>query len=130
MPKGRPLALVTGGSSGIGFELAKLFADDGYDLIVATDALQDESRDAGVTITSLMPGPTDTDFFRRAALTDTWIGRMPKDDPGKVARQGYDALMRGDRKVVASSPLSKVMGVVNSVLPDSVKAMSSRLISK
>ncbi|KUH86231.1 MULTISPECIES: SDR family NAD(P)-dependent oxidoreductase [unclassified Mycobacterium] len=258
MAAGRPLALVTGASSGIGFELAKLFADDGYDVVVAADddaihagadklaaggaeihavqvdlrnpdeverlyrtatengrrleaialnagiggagpfvdrqldddlhivdlnvrstthlaklvlrdmakrgsgkvlftssiastmpgsyqtvynasksfvqsfaeALQDELRDTGVTITSLMPGPTDTNFFRRADMLDTLVGRMPKDDAAKVAKQGYDALMTGERKVVAASPLSKAMGLVNRVLPDSVKAASNRLISK
>lgn len=94
------------------------------------EALQDELRDTDVTVTSLMPGPTDTNFFKRAGMLDTLVGRMPKDDPGDVAKQGYDALMGGKRKVVAASPLSKVMGVANRVLPDSVKAMSSRLISK
>lgn len=259
MPQGRPLALVTGASSGIGFELAKLFADDGYDLIVAADddgihasadklsaggtevravqvdlrkedevdrlyssatengrrldaaalnagtggggnrfvdrsleedfnvidlnvrgtvqlakliladmvsansgkmlftssivammpgsyqtiynasksfvqsfaeALQDELRDADVTITALMPGPTDTNFFRRVDMLDTLVGKMPKDDPGKVAKQGYDALMQGKKKVVASSPLSKGIGLMNRFLPDSVKAASNRLISR
>ncbi|OBF26752.1 oxidoreductase [Mycobacterium sp. ACS1612] len=93
------------------------------------EALHDELRDTGVTVTSLMPGPTATDFFRRAGMLDTVIGRMPKDDPAAVARQGYDALMRGDRKVVASSLLSKSMGMVNRALPDSVKAVASRMIS-
>jgi uncharacterized protein len=93
-------------------------------------ALQDELRDTDITVTALMPGPTETNFFKRAGMLDTLVGRMPKDDAGKVAKQGYDALMRGDRKVVAASPLSKTMGLMNRVLPDSVKAVSSRLISK
>jgi short-subunit dehydrogenase len=93
------------------------------------EGLHDEFRGTGVTVTSLMPGPTDTDFFRRADMLDTPLGRMPfKDDPAKVAKQGYDALMRGDRKVVASSLPSKVMGVAGRVLPDSVKAVANRLI--
>ncbi len=94
------------------------------------EALQDELRDTDVTITALMPGPTDTNFFRRVGMLDTLVGKMPKDDPGKVAKQGYDALMSGKKKVVASSPLSKGMGLMNRFLPDSVKAASNRLISR
>lgn len=94
-----------------------------------SEALHDELRDTGVTVTSLMPGPTETDFFRRGNMLDTVVGRMPKDDPAEVAKHGYDALMRGDRKVVAASVMSKAIGLVNRVLPDSVKAVTSRVFS-
>lgn len=94
-----------------------------------SEALHDELRNTDVTVTALMPGPTDTNFFRRAGMLDTVIGRMPKDKPEHVAKQGYDAMMRGDRKVVAASVLSKTMALANSVLPDSVKAVASRLIT-
>jgi short-subunit dehydrogenase len=92
------------------------------------EALHDEMRDTGVTVTALMPGPTATNFFRRAGMPDTVIGRMPKDDPARVARQGYDAMMRGDRKALAASLFSKAMGVANWFLPDSVKSAANRLI--
>jgi short-subunit dehydrogenase len=92
------------------------------------EALHDEMRDTGVTVTALMPGPTATNFFRRAGMPDTVIGRMPKDDPARVARQGYDAMMRGDRKVLAASLFSKAMGITNWFLPDSVKSAANRLI--
>jgi short-subunit dehydrogenase len=94
-----------------------------------SEALHDELRDTGVTVTSLMPGPTETDFFRRGRMLDTVVGRMPKDDPAEVAKHGYDALMKGDRKVVAASVMSKAIGLVNRALPDSVKAVTSRVIS-
>jgi short-subunit dehydrogenase len=93
------------------------------------EALHDELRDTSITITALMPGPTETNFFHRAKMDDTLVGKMPKDDPALVARQGYDALMRGDRKVVGGGLSSKVMGTVSRVLPDSVKAVGSRVIS-
>ncbi|MDF2825271.1 MAG: oxidoreductase, partial [Mycobacterium sp.] len=93
------------------------------------EALQDEMRDTSITITSLMPGPVETNFFHRANMDETPVGKMPKDDPADVARLGFEALMRGDKKVVAASPLSKVMGTVNRVLPDSVKAAGSRILS-
>lgn len=94
-----------------------------------SEALHDELRDTGVTVTSLMPGPTETDFFRRGRMLDTVVGRMPKDDPAEVAKHGYDALMKGDRKVVAASVMSKAIGLANRLLPDSVKAVTSRVIS-
>jgi uncharacterized protein len=93
------------------------------------EAVRDELRDTGVTVTALMPGPTDTDFFRRNKMLDTPIGRMPKDDPAKVAKQGFEAMMRGDQKVVAASLMSRAMATANTVLPDAVKAKFTRLIS-
>jgi short-subunit dehydrogenase len=94
------------------------------------EALHDELRDTGVTVTALMPGPTDTDFFRRTGMLDTLLGQMPgKDDPAKVARQGFDAMMRGDQKVSAESVLTKAISVASRVLPDSVKAAANRVIT-
>ncbi|MGE2729017.1 SDR family NAD(P)-dependent oxidoreductase [Mycolicibacterium vaccae] len=92
-------------------------------------ALQDELRNSPITVTALLPGPTDTNFFARAKMLDTPVGRMSKDDPAEVAQQGFDALMRGDKQVVAGSLSSKMMGTVSRVLPDAVKAAGSRLIS-
>ncbi|MCV7065108.1 SDR family NAD(P)-dependent oxidoreductase [Mycolicibacterium farcinogenes] len=94
-----------------------------------SEALHDEFRDSGVFVTALMPGPTDTNFFRRGHMQDTVVGQGLKDDPAAVAKQGYDALMRGRRKVVAASVPTKALGLANRVLPDSVKAAVSRLIS-
>lgn len=64
------------------------------------DALHNELKDSGVTITCLKPGATDTDFFERADMLDTKIGTMKKDDPADVAKTGYDAAMKGERSVV------------------------------
>jgi short-subunit dehydrogenase len=94
------------------------------------EGLHDEFRGTGVSVTALMPGPTDTAFFRRAGMEDTPLARLPfKDDPAKTARQGYQAMMRGEQKVVASSLTSKLMGAVSTVLPDSLKATANRLIA-
>jgi uncharacterized protein len=63
-------------------------------------ALREEIKDSGVTVTCLMPGPTDTEFFERADLTDTKIGADKKMDPAEVAKQGYDAMMDGEGQVI------------------------------
>ncbi len=97
-----------------------------------TEALQDELRDSGVTITSMMPGPTETNFFARAGMLNTPVGSSSaaKDDPAEVARQGFEALMAGRRKVVTGSLMTKAQGVINSVLPDAVKAAAHRLMAQ
>jgi short-subunit dehydrogenase len=93
-------------------------------------ALRDELRGSGVTVTSLMPGPTDTAFFTRAAMEDTNLGRGPKDDPVEVARMGYEAMMQGRERVVASSLRSKLQGRGSRLLPDSAKAALHRWQAK
>lgn len=67
------------------------------------EALAHELRDTGVTVTVLMPGPTDTRFFERAGLQGTKLGQMDKDDPAEVARDGFRAMVAGEEHVVAGS---------------------------
>jgi short-subunit dehydrogenase len=55
------------------------------------EALQDELRDTSITVTALMPGPTDTNFFGRAKMVESLMGKGRKDDPAKLARQGFEA---------------------------------------
>ena len=94
------------------------------------EALQDELRDTEVTLTSLMPGPTETEFFDRADLTDTAIGQGPQDDPADVARQGFEALMKGERRVVAASLRTRAMEAANKVLPDRLKTVQHRKMAE
>ncbi|MYS04947.1 SDR family NAD(P)-dependent oxidoreductase [Streptomyces sp. SID6041] len=95
-----------------------------------SQALQNELRDSPVTVTALMPGPTDTDFFRRADMGDTKVGQGAKDDPAQVAEQGLDALFAGKDKVVAGSLKTKAQGLANKVLPDSLKAEGHRRMAE
>ena len=95
-----------------------------------TEAVQDELKDSAVTITSLMPGPTDTNFFARAQMLATGMGKGPKDSPAEVAEQGFAALMAGEKKVVAASVAVKAQEALNKVLPDSVKAIGNRVLAK
>src|SRR3954447_24883652 len=85
-------------------------------------ALREEIRDRGVTVTSLMPGPTETEFFERAGMTDTKLGSGEKDDPADVARDGFEALMAGKERGVSASLKTKVQGRAGRLMPDSVKA--------
>jgi uncharacterized protein len=94
------------------------------------EALQNELKDTGITITSLMPGPTATDFFRRADMLDTKVGSDPTDDPAKVAKQGFDALMKGKDKILAGGVSTKAQGTAAKVLPDSVKAGMHRTMAE
>jgi uncharacterized protein len=94
-------------------------------------ALREELKDSGVTVTALLPGPTDTEFFDRADLTDTKLGASDKkDDPAVVARQGFEGLMKGEASVFAGSFSSKVMGKASSVTPDSVAARLKRPLTE
>jgi len=92
-----------------------------------TDALRDELKDAkGVTITTLMPGPTDTEFFERADMMDTDVGTSDsKDDPADVAKTGYEAVMDGKASVVAGWK-NKLQAAAAHVVPASVLAKQHR----
>jgi short-subunit dehydrogenase len=251
----RPLAVVTGASSGIGFELAKLFAEDGYDLVVAADtplaeavqalqglgaqvdavqvdlaseegvqslykaiagrsvealaanaghglgkafldqdfddivhvintnitgcirltqllgremrergggrilftgsiaglmpgsfqavyngtkafvdsfsfALRNELKDTGVSVTVLMPGPTETHFFKRGNLSDTKVGQdLHKADPADVAKAGYEAMKKGQGDVVAGLG-NKIQAAMAAVTPQSVLAERHRKMAE
>lgn len=94
------------------------------------EAIRNELKDSGVTVTSLLPGPTDTEFFERAGMEDTRVGSGRKDDPAEVARQGFDALMKGDDKVIAGSFANKVQGVAGRVTPDTAKAAMHRRMAE
>ena len=94
------------------------------------EALQEELRDSPVTVTSLMPGPTSTEFFERADLTDTRLAQGPQDDPADVARQGFEGLMQGKRRVVAASLRTRVMAAGTALLPDPVKALAHRFMAE
>lgn len=79
-------------------------------------ALRAELADAGITVTCLMPGATETEFFERADLTDTKVGQEKKDDPKDVARAGFDAMLRGDGDVVTGWQ-NKLQTAIASVTP-------------
>jgi uncharacterized protein len=93
-------------------------------------ALRNELKDTNVTVTALMPGPTDTEFFETADMLDTKVGADDKDDPAEVARDGFEAMMAGKERVVSASLTTKVMGRAGRFMPDSVKAEQHRKMAE
>jgi short-subunit dehydrogenase len=87
------------------------------------EGIRVELKDTGVTVTSLMPGPTETEFFSRADMEDTRIGRMDdKDDAREVARDAYKALMAGKASVVSGSFMNRLQAELGTHLPDALAA--------
>jgi short-subunit dehydrogenase len=95
-------------------------------------SLRFELRDAGVTVTALQPGPTDTGFFHRAGMDNTEVGQKGKSEsqPVDVARQGLDALMADKDHVYAASVKTKVEGMLANVIPGSVKGAMHEKMAK
>ena len=92
-----------------------------------TEALRNEIKDVkGVTLTTLMPGPVDTEFFARGDMLDTQVGQDPnKADPADVAKDGWDALMAGKGHIVAGWK-NKLQMAGAGVVPQSVLAEMHR----
>lgn len=89
-----------------------------------TEAVNNEIKDTNVTMTLLLPGVTDTDFFNKAEQEDAkMVKEGSKADPAKVAKDGYEALMAGDDKIV-SGLKNKAMVAASQVTPDSMVAAS------
>jgi short-subunit dehydrogenase len=92
-------------------------------------ALRNELKDTGVTVSNLLPGPTDTEFFERAGLEDTKVGRGGKDDPADVARTGFRAMMKGEGDVVHGMA-NKAQAAAAAVTPESMKAEMHRKLAE
>jgi short-subunit dehydrogenase len=93
-------------------------------------ALREELKETNVTVTSLMPGPTETEFFERADMLDTKIGADDKDDPADVAKDGFEAMMAGKERVVSHSLKTKVQGRASRFMPDKAKALMHRKMAE
>jgi uncharacterized protein len=92
-------------------------------------ALRNELKDSGVVVTCLMPGPTETEFFRRAEMLDTKVGTDNKADAAVVARDGFDALMKGQARVV-SGWKNKIQAALSGVTPPQALAESHRKLAE
>ena len=87
-----------------------------------TEAVRSETKDLGVTITALLPGATDTQFFSKAGmLASKIVADGELDDPTQVAKDGYEALMKGDDMIV-SGKKNKLQVAMSNVTSDSTLA--------
>lgn len=85
-----------------------------------SEAIRSEIKDSGVTVTSLLPGATDTDFFNKADMTESKIVEEGKlGDPADVAKDGYDAMMAG-KDMIVSGFKNKMQVAMSNMMPDSV----------
>jgi short-subunit dehydrogenase len=84
-------------------------------------AIRAELANSGVTVTCLMPGATETDFFERADLMDTKVGVEKKADPAEVAELGFKAMMDGDGGIVAGWQ-NKLQVAISKLMPETVMA--------
>jgi short-subunit dehydrogenase len=91
-------------------------------------ALRAELKGTGVTVTCLMPGATETEFFERADLMDTKVGTQEKQPADEVAKIGFEAMMRGDGDVV-SGWQNKLQAAIANVTPASVLAEQHRKLA-
>jgi short-subunit dehydrogenase len=130
--RGEGKVLVTGsiagyipGSYNAVYNATKAFIDN------FTDALRNELKDMdGITLTTLMPGATDTEFFERAGMLDTQVGADDnKDDPAKVARDGWDAMMNGEDRII-SGWKNKLQVAASGLVPVGILAEQHRKMAE
>jgi short-subunit dehydrogenase len=124
--RGRGRILITGSIAGFVpgtyqavYNASKAFLDS------FSFALRAELKDTGVTVTCLMPGATETEFFVRADMLDTKVGQGKKDDAGDVAKTGFKAMMTGEGDVVTGWH-NKLQSAIANVTPASVLAGQHR----
>jgi len=92
-------------------------------------ALRNELEGSGVSVSCLMPGATETDFFERAGMLDTKVGQAEKDDPRMVAKVGFEAMMAGEGDVV-SGWKNKLQTMMANVTPSETLAEQHRKMAE
>jgi short-subunit dehydrogenase len=94
-------------------------------------AIRAELKDTGVTVTALMPGPTETELFERSGMQDTRVGAMErKDDPAQVAREAYEGLMRGDDRVIPGRVRNQLLVATTRAMPEAAKVALHRQLTE
>lgn len=89
-----------------------------------TDSLINEMNDTDITITALIPGATDTDFFNKANAQFTVAAQSNPSSAAAVAEAGYKALMEG--KPHAMGPGVNKQIVMSTLLPNQMVTSMAR----
>jgi uncharacterized protein len=92
-------------------------------------AFNNELKDSGVTVTCLVPGATESDFFERAGMMDTKVGSSEKMSAAEVAKIGFEAMMKGELEVVAGFA-NKFRAAMSHIAPDSALAQMHRSMAE
>jgi uncharacterized protein len=128
--RGRGRILITGSIAGLMpgsfqavYNATKAFLDS------FAFALRNELKDTGITVTCLMPGATETEFFERADMMDTKLGVSKKADPADVARTGFQAMMKGEDDVVTGWS-NKLRAAIAAITPKSALAEQHRKMAE
>lgn len=130
--RGRGRILVTGSIAGFQpgafqavYNGTKAFVDS------FSIALRNEIKDTGVTVSCLMPGPTDTEFFQRAHMETTKVANDPRMmmQPGEVAKIGFQAMLKGEADVVAGMK-NKLQVAMSKVMPSQATAQMHRKLAE
>lgn len=96
-----------------------------------SEALRSELKDSGITVTALMPGPTDTEFFERADMMDTKAAEeSKKTTAAEVAQEGFEALMAGSDHIIAGNMKTKIQGAMAKIIPEAKKAEQHRKMTE
>ena len=85
--------------------------------------IREELKDTGVHVTILRPGATATAFHATAGMGNTAFGDNSwKNDPDLVARQGYEAMLRGETSVIGGDEATQEAGRQHQSLSEEEKA--------
>ena len=101
--------------------MAVYYATKAY-VLSFSEAIADELKDTGVTVTALCPGPTATGFGDAAGVNQTRLFTLMKPmSSADVAKAGYEAMKRGRRVAVT--------GMMNRLLVQSVRVSPRRVVT-
>src|SRR5437764_7004485 len=119
--RGRVLNVASTAAFQPGPLMAVYYATKAY-VLSFSEAIADELRDSGVTVTALCPGPTATGFAVVADMTASRLFNVAKPmSSAAVARAGYAAMRRGRRVVIPA--------VKNKLLTQSSRVSPRRMVT-